>query len=132
MTFDQWWDTTKTTATPETFAGWEHSCRQAWNAALAAQADAQPVALPRVPPLPFAVFDEHGRGADDRVQDYAAALVAAAHTQRQPLSAEQISDAVRDADLDWHHGWTLDETEPNRFMQFARAIERAHGIGEGE
>ncbi len=44
MTFDQWWDTTKTTATPETFAGWEHSCRQAWNAALAAQADAQPVA----------------------------------------------------------------------------------------
>ena len=33
MTFDKWWDTTKTKATPETYAGWEHSCRQAWNAA---------------------------------------------------------------------------------------------------
>ena len=33
--------------------------------------------LPRVPACPFAVFDEFGQGADDRVQDYAAALVAA-------------------------------------------------------
>lgn len=32
---------------------------------------------PRVPAPPFAVFDEFGLGADDRVQDYAAALVAA-------------------------------------------------------
>ncbi len=32
MTFDEWWDTTKATATPETFAGWEQSCRQAWRA----------------------------------------------------------------------------------------------------
>lgn len=32
---------------------------------------------PRVPALPFAVFDEHGHGADDRVRDYAAQLVAA-------------------------------------------------------
>ena len=31
MTFDEWWDTTKAAATPETFAGWEHSCRQAWS-----------------------------------------------------------------------------------------------------
>lgn len=35
MTFDEWWDTTKATATPETFEGWEQSCRQAWNAATA-------------------------------------------------------------------------------------------------
>jgi hypothetical protein len=33
MTFDEWWDTTKATGTPETFAGWEASCRQAWYAA---------------------------------------------------------------------------------------------------
>jgi hypothetical protein len=32
MTFDDWWDTTKAAATPETFAGWEQSCRQAWRA----------------------------------------------------------------------------------------------------
>lgn len=31
----------------------------------------------RLASCPFAVFDEFGRGADDRVQDYAAALVAA-------------------------------------------------------
>jgi hypothetical protein len=30
MTFDEWWDTTSAAATPETFAGWERSCRQAW------------------------------------------------------------------------------------------------------
>ncbi len=33
MTFDEWWDTTKAAATPDTFAGWEASCRQAWYAA---------------------------------------------------------------------------------------------------
>jgi hypothetical protein len=33
VTFDEWWDSTKATATPETFAGWEQSCRQAWYAA---------------------------------------------------------------------------------------------------
>ena len=30
MTFDDWWDTTKATATPDSFGGWEKSCRQAW------------------------------------------------------------------------------------------------------
>ncbi len=30
MTFDEWWDTTKTESTPETYKGWENSCRQAW------------------------------------------------------------------------------------------------------
>ncbi|MFN7610082.1 MAG: hypothetical protein ACK5QX_03970 [bacterium] len=33
MTFDEWWDTTKTESTPETYKGWENSCRQAWYAA---------------------------------------------------------------------------------------------------
>ena len=32
MTFDEWWDRSKTTATPETYKGWEESCRQAWAA----------------------------------------------------------------------------------------------------
>ena len=47
---------------------------------------------------------------------------------REPLTDEQIVDAVREAGLDWHQGWTLDEDEPNRFIQFARALEAAHGI----
>jgi hypothetical protein len=37
MTFDDWWDSTKAKATPETFAGWERSCREAWDAAVAAE-----------------------------------------------------------------------------------------------
>ena len=48
--------------------------------------------------------------------------------QRKPLTDEEIIDAVRDADLDWMYGWTLDETQGNRFETLARAIERAHGI----
>ena len=50
--------------------------------------------------------------------------------QRKPLTDEEIIDAVREADLDWTRGWTLDETQSNRFVTLARAIERAHGIGE--
>lgn len=30
--FEQWWDTGKSTATPETYRGWEESCRQAFEA----------------------------------------------------------------------------------------------------
>ena len=37
MTFDDWWDTTKAATTPETFAGWEQSCRQAWRAGQVAE-----------------------------------------------------------------------------------------------
>ena len=52
--------------------------------------------------------------------------------QRQPLTEEEIVDAVRDADLDWHKGWTLEYGTPNRYELLARAIERKHGIGGGE
>jgi hypothetical protein len=37
MTFDEWWDTTKATATPDTLAEWEQSCRQAWRAGQVAE-----------------------------------------------------------------------------------------------
>ena len=50
--------------------------------------------------------------------------------QRLPLTEEEIVDAVREADLDWQAGWTLDEHEPNRFTTLARAVEQAHGIKE--
>jgi hypothetical protein len=51
-----------------------------------------------------------------------------AAAQRKPLTNEEICDAVRESDIDWHQGWTLDDDEPNRFMSLARAIEAAHGI----
>ena len=44
-----------------------------------------------------------------------------------PLTDEQIMDAVHDAGLDWHRGWTAGDA-PNRYSELARAIERAHGI----
>ena len=50
--------------------------------------------------------------------------------QRNPLTDEEIRDAVRESDLDWHQGWTLDDDEPNRFISLARAIEAAHFIKE--
>ena len=31
--FDEWWDTSRPAMTPDTFMGWEASCRQAWYAA---------------------------------------------------------------------------------------------------
>lgn len=27
MTFDEWWDTTKAESMPDTYKGWENSCR---------------------------------------------------------------------------------------------------------
>jgi hypothetical protein len=41
------------------------------------------------------------------------------------LSEEEIVDAVRESDLDWHQGWTLDATESNRYAQLVRAVEAA-------
>jgi hypothetical protein len=41
----------------------------------------------------------------------------------QGLTEEQVIDAVREADLDWQQGWTLEESEPNRYTQLARAVE---------
>jgi hypothetical protein len=41
------------------------------------------------------------------------------------LSEEEITDAVREADLDWQQGWTLEESEPNRYTQLARALDAA-------
>lgn len=40
-----------------------------------------------------------------------------------PLTDEHVRDFVNDVGLDWQSGWTLDECEPNRYVQFARAIE---------
>lgn len=35
MTFDEWWDSSKAGATPDTYRGWEQSCRAAWLAGAA-------------------------------------------------------------------------------------------------
>lgn len=48
---------------------------------------------------------------------------------RAALTDEEIMDAVRESDLDWQTGWSLDEDASNRYITFARAIERAHGVG---
>lgn len=43
----------------------------------------------------------------------------------QGLTKEEIIEAVRESDLDWHRGWTLEDGEPNRYTKLARAIEAA-------
>ena len=53
MTFEEWWDTTKTTATPETFVGWEHSCLQAWNKATELERIRCALICDVTPPYPF-------------------------------------------------------------------------------
>lgn len=51
---------------------------------------------------------------------------------RRPLTDEEIMDAVRESDLDWHTGWSLDEDASNRYITFARAIERKITGGNDE
>jgi hypothetical protein len=61
------------------------------------------------------------------------AFQGAAPTARQPLTTDQIVDAVRDADLDWHSGWVIGDEAVNCFETLVRAVEAAHGITqEGE
>jgi len=40
MTFDEWWDTAPSNATPDTYRGWEESCRQAFEAGREAEREA--------------------------------------------------------------------------------------------
>jgi hypothetical protein len=54
--------------------------------------------LPPLPLLPFAVFDEFGKGADDRVQDYGREC---ARTVLAPLEAELERVRMDAARLDW-------------------------------
>ena len=35
---------------------------------------------------------------------------------------QDIIEMAREADLDWHTGWTLDDEEPNRFVTFAKLV----------
>lgn len=38
------------------------------------------------------------------------------------MTQDEIIEMARDADLDWHTGWTLDDEEPNRFVTFANLV----------
>ena len=38
------------------------------------------------------------------------------------MTPEEIIEMVREADLDWHTGWTLDDNQPNRFEAFAKLV----------
>jgi hypothetical protein len=52
-------------------------------------------------------------------------IINLARREWQSLSEGEIIDAVRESDLDWQRGWTLEDSEPNRYTQLARAIEAA-------
>jgi hypothetical protein len=38
------------------------------------------------------------------------------------MTQDEIIEMVRDAGLDWHNGWTLEDGEPNRFETFAKLV----------
>ena len=38
------------------------------------------------------------------------------------MTQDEIIEMVRDAGLDWHKGWTLEDGEPNRFETFAKLV----------
>jgi len=38
------------------------------------------------------------------------------------MTKEEIIEMVKEADLDWHKGWTLEDGEPNRFEIFAKLV----------
>ena len=38
------------------------------------------------------------------------------------MTQDEIVDMARQADLDWHTGWTLDDDQPNRFEAFAKLV----------
>ena len=38
------------------------------------------------------------------------------------MTQDEIIDMARQADLDWHTGWTLDDDQPNRFEAFAKLV----------
>ena len=38
------------------------------------------------------------------------------------MTQEEIIEMAREADLDWHTGWTLDDEVPNRFETFANLV----------
>lgn len=51
----------------------------------------------------------------------------------QPLTVEAIRECIDEVDLDWERGWSLEDDDGNsvnRYLNLARAIERAHGIKE--
>lgn len=48
-----------------------------------------------IPACPFAVFDERGNPADDRVQDYAASALAAAQARAEAAEAELERERIR-------------------------------------
>jgi hypothetical protein len=90
------------------------------------QATQEPVQAGELPPLPFAVFDEFGKGCEDRVQDHYYNAHRAALSARKPLTDEQIVASLKACEKEDHtkEGWIW-----RTRIKWARAIERAHGIG---
>jgi len=51
------------------------------------------------------------------------------HAGNIPLTTEQIEKIVNDIAANILNGWKTGETKDELYVAFARAIERAHGIG---
>ena len=116
MNFDEWWESEKKANGGALIgADYRHWAHRGFMAAKLDVPEANcgnmtPGPLPRVKACPFAVFDEHGEGADDRVQDYAAALVAA-ERERLEEQIDQLRQCLKTcAESAWREG-VADERE---------------------
>jgi hypothetical protein len=108
----------------------EHVARIALRAALAQQEQAEPVLVVEKEPdyMSRGHFYEGSKPFIDPTLVWKLPIGTKLYTapprrEWRSLSEEEIIDAVRESDLDWQRGWTLEDSEPNRYTQLARAIE---------
>lgn len=90
------------------------------------------------PRLSFAVFDEFGKGADDRVQDYGQRCFEAGKRSAPAVSGEAVAYRTRyrsEPGMIGHYPWSYTERKP-RFPNHEKTIEveplYAHPTGEVE
>lgn len=122
-----------------------HAFADAWRAAMISARDtgpAQPAAQPQaeqqgagdaLPPLPIAFFDEFGRGADDRVQDYALAAIAVRHSANFASLREQAAAwiAVTDVIARLVPNWlNMGDTGIERAVAAIEALAARQPVGE--
>lgn len=72
MTFEEWWDTSKSNSTPDTYKGWEESCRQAWEAGAAAKRDECVAACSKI--AEQVTYQTDAQGAAEKCEDAIRAL----------------------------------------------------------
>jgi hypothetical protein len=109
-----------------TYSATSEHCDTQWKAIAALRAALE---QPEQEPVAWMVYTQDGKSVcvTDNPADFIEwrSFPLYTHPPRcewRGLTEEEIIDAVRESDLDWHQGWTLEEGEPNRYTQLVRAV----------